>query len=182
MNTDLRLLIHDTLESADLLQKNWSGLVLAACDGEDALAGVLSNSKAAAPVKNKPSATKGTGPNTAVVVSHGSNNLSKFLSLYAETLTQARIEPLLQALLKPRTRGCELNRELGLCGCMLSAEFGPQGRMLSGELGLIVASWLLNSALNAACNLSKCSCILSSQLSVIVASSFRPEICERRAT
>ena len=61
MNTDLRLLIHDTLESADLLQKNWSGLVLAACDGEDALAGVLSNSKAAAPVKNKPSATKGTG-------------------------------------------------------------------------------------------------------------------------
>lgn len=61
LNTDLRQLIHGTLKSEDLLQKNWSSLVLAACDGDDALAGALSNTKLAAPVTEKPSATKGTG-------------------------------------------------------------------------------------------------------------------------
>lgn len=61
MNSDLRSLVHARLVSEDLLQKNWSGLVLAACDGEDALAGVLSNSKAATTVTEKTTATKGTG-------------------------------------------------------------------------------------------------------------------------
>lgn len=34
---------------------------LAACDGEDALAGILNKSKAATPATDKPTATKGTG-------------------------------------------------------------------------------------------------------------------------
>ena len=61
MNSDLRRLVHDRLSAEDLLQKNWSSLVLAACDGDDALAGVLNNGKAATPVTEKPSATKGIG-------------------------------------------------------------------------------------------------------------------------
>ena len=44
-----------------MAQKNWSSLVLAACDGEDSLAGVLSNNRSATPVTEKPSVTKGTG-------------------------------------------------------------------------------------------------------------------------
>jgi len=61
VNTDLRCLVHDRLVSEDLVSKNWSSLVLAACDGEDALAGLLSNSKAATPVTEEAPATKGTG-------------------------------------------------------------------------------------------------------------------------
>ncbi len=61
MNSDLRRLVHDRLVSEDLVQKNWSNLVLAACDGEDALAGVLSNTKAAPPDTEKSTVTKGTG-------------------------------------------------------------------------------------------------------------------------
>lgn len=60
MNFDLRHLVRGRLESEGVLS-NRTSLVLAACDGEDALAGVLSNSKAATPVTEKPSATKGTG-------------------------------------------------------------------------------------------------------------------------
>ena len=61
MNSDLRRLVHDRLVSEDLVHKNWSGLVLAACDGHDALDGILLNTKVATPVTEKPSATKGTG-------------------------------------------------------------------------------------------------------------------------
>ena len=56
VNDDLRRLVHDRLSSEGLLQKNWSSLVLAACDGRDAVEGLLLNAKAAA----KPSAPAGT--------------------------------------------------------------------------------------------------------------------------
>ena len=76
-----------------------------------------------------------TPENTAVVVSRRSNDLSKFLSLHAETLTETRIEPLLQALLKLRTVDRELSGEIGPQGCLLIGEIGPQGCLLIGELG-----------------------------------------------
>jgi hypothetical protein len=41
VNDDLRRLIHDKLTSEGLLEKTWSGRVLAACDGYDALEGRL---------------------------------------------------------------------------------------------------------------------------------------------
>ena len=41
MNDDLRSLVHDRLTSEGLLQKNWAGLVLAACDGRDAVESLL---------------------------------------------------------------------------------------------------------------------------------------------
>lgn len=41
MDDDLRTLIHGKLASAGLLEKNWSRLLLAACDGHDALEGLL---------------------------------------------------------------------------------------------------------------------------------------------
>lgn len=43
MNSDLRRLVHDRLVSEDLFSTNWSGLVLAACDGRDTLDCVLQN-------------------------------------------------------------------------------------------------------------------------------------------
>ena len=55
MNDDLRRLVHDRLSSEGLLQKNWSSLVLAACDGRDAVESLLLNAKAAA----RPSAPAG---------------------------------------------------------------------------------------------------------------------------
>lgn len=61
MNTDLRQLIHDSLKSDDLLQKNWSSLVLAACDGRDALDGVLQNAKTTAKADEKATATTHAG-------------------------------------------------------------------------------------------------------------------------
>jgi len=48
MNSDLRLLVRARLESEDVLTKNWSSLVLAACDGRDALDAVLQNAKTTA--------------------------------------------------------------------------------------------------------------------------------------
>lgn len=50
MNADLKHLVQDRLATEGLLQKNWAGLVLAACDGADALAAVLDNAKAGAKV------------------------------------------------------------------------------------------------------------------------------------
>jgi len=61
VNNDLRQLIHDSLESQDLLQKNWSGLVLAACDGRDALDSVLQNAKTTAKADEKATATTHAG-------------------------------------------------------------------------------------------------------------------------
>ena len=61
MNTDLRQLIHDSLKSQELLQKNWSSLVLAACDGRDALDGVLQNAKTTAKADEKATATTHAG-------------------------------------------------------------------------------------------------------------------------
>ena len=37
MNSDLRRLVHDRLSSEGVLPKNWSTLVLAACDGKQEL-------------------------------------------------------------------------------------------------------------------------------------------------
>lgn len=56
MNDDLRRLVQDRLTSEGLLQKNWSSLVLAACDGHDAVEGLLLSGKAAA------KASPATGP------------------------------------------------------------------------------------------------------------------------
>lgn len=61
MNSDLRDLVRTRLEIEELLTKNWSALVLAACDGRDALDSVLQNAKTTAKADEKPSATKGTG-------------------------------------------------------------------------------------------------------------------------
>lgn len=55
MNDDLRRLVHDRLSAQGLLQKNWSSLVFAACDGRDAVESLLLNAKAMA----KPSAPAG---------------------------------------------------------------------------------------------------------------------------
>jgi len=59
VNDDLRRLVHDRLSSEGLLQKNWSGLIFAACDGRDAVESLLLNAKAAA----RPSAPTGTKKN-----------------------------------------------------------------------------------------------------------------------
>ena len=61
MNTDLRRLVHDRLSSEGLLQKNWSALVLAACDGGDVLDAVLRNTKVEATPTEKAVTTKGAG-------------------------------------------------------------------------------------------------------------------------
>jgi len=61
MNNDLRLLVHDRLSAEDLLTKNWSSLVLAACDGRDALDGILQNAKATAKSDEKATATTHAG-------------------------------------------------------------------------------------------------------------------------
>lgn len=45
MNDDLRHFVHERLKSEGLLPKNWSSLVLAACDGPEALEALLQNSK-----------------------------------------------------------------------------------------------------------------------------------------
>ena len=55
MNDDLRRLVHDRLSVQGLLQKDWSSLVLAACDGRDAVESFLVNAQTAA----KPSAPAG---------------------------------------------------------------------------------------------------------------------------
>jgi len=56
VNDDLRRLVHDRLSVQGLLQKNWSSLVLAACDGRDAVETTLLNAQTAA----KPSAQGAT--------------------------------------------------------------------------------------------------------------------------
>ena len=61
MNSDLRRLVHDRLSAEDLLPKNWSGLVLAACDGRDALDSVLQNAKATTKADEKATATTHAG-------------------------------------------------------------------------------------------------------------------------
>jgi recombinational DNA repair ATPase RecF len=57
VNDDLKRLVHDRLSSEGLLQKNWSGLVLAACDGRDAVENLLLNAKTASKI-SPPAATK----------------------------------------------------------------------------------------------------------------------------
>jgi energy-coupling factor transporter ATP-binding protein EcfA2 len=47
MNEDLRRLVHDRLSSEGLLEKNWSGLVLAACESREAIDNLLDNAKTA---------------------------------------------------------------------------------------------------------------------------------------
>ena len=61
MNTDLRLLVRGRLDSEQVLAKNWSGLVLAACDGRDALDAVLQNDKTTAKADEKATATTHAG-------------------------------------------------------------------------------------------------------------------------
>jgi predicted ATPase len=48
MNDDLRHLVHHKLSAEGLLEEDWSSLVLAACDGPDAVASLLLDAKAAA--------------------------------------------------------------------------------------------------------------------------------------
>jgi ABC-type Mn2+/Zn2+ transport system ATPase subunit len=57
VNDDLKRLVHDRLSSEGLLQKNWCGLVLAACDGRDAVESVLRNATTA-PTVATPGAAK----------------------------------------------------------------------------------------------------------------------------
>ena len=61
MNSDLRRLVHDRLISEGLVSKNWSSLVLAACDGREALDGALQNIKADTPPTEKGAATVSSG-------------------------------------------------------------------------------------------------------------------------
>ena len=61
MSSDLRRLVHDRLISEGLISKNWSALVLAACDGRDALDGVLQNVKTTAKADEKATATTHAG-------------------------------------------------------------------------------------------------------------------------
>ena len=61
MNDDLRRLVHDRLSSEGLLQKNWSSLVLAACDGRDAVENLLLTAKAAAKHSAPAVTKKGAG-------------------------------------------------------------------------------------------------------------------------
>lgn len=61
MNSDLRRLVRARLVFEDLLQKNWSNLVLAASDGRDALDVILQSGKAIAATDEKAVAVKGAG-------------------------------------------------------------------------------------------------------------------------
>jgi len=61
MNNDLRSLVRGRLESEGLLPRNWSSLVLAACDGRDALDGVLQNAKTTAKAAERATATTHAG-------------------------------------------------------------------------------------------------------------------------
>ncbi len=61
MNDDLRRLVDDRLTSEGVLQKNWSGLVLAACDGHDAVETLLLSGKAAAKASAAPAPKKRLG-------------------------------------------------------------------------------------------------------------------------
>ena len=61
MNTNLRRLVRERLESEGLLSKNWSALVLASCDGRDALDGILQNAKTTAKADEKATATTHAG-------------------------------------------------------------------------------------------------------------------------
>jgi energy-coupling factor transporter ATP-binding protein EcfA2 len=57
VNDDLKRLVHDRLSSEGVLQKNWGSLVLAACDGRDAVEGLLLNAIAASTVSAPPAPT-----------------------------------------------------------------------------------------------------------------------------
>lgn len=48
MNDDLRQLVHDKLSSDGLLEKDWSGLAVAACDGHEAVESLLLGAKTVA--------------------------------------------------------------------------------------------------------------------------------------
>ena len=61
MNDDLRRLVHDRLDSEKLLQKNWSSLVLAACDGHEDVDRLLLGGKAPAKASPAPGPKKRTG-------------------------------------------------------------------------------------------------------------------------
>jgi predicted ATPase len=61
VNEDLRRLVHDRLSVEGLLQKNWSSLVLAACDGRDAVESLLLDAKAATKPPAPPGPKKHAG-------------------------------------------------------------------------------------------------------------------------
>jgi len=61
MNLDLRQVVSSRLSSDGVVQKDWSSLVLAACDGRDALDSVLQNAKATAKTDEKTTATTHAG-------------------------------------------------------------------------------------------------------------------------
>lgn len=61
MNEDLRRLVRERLESDGLLPRNWSSLVLAACEGRDALDGILQNAKTTGKADEKATATAHAG-------------------------------------------------------------------------------------------------------------------------
>ncbi len=61
MNDDLKRLVHARLSSEGSLQKTWSSLVLAACDGRDAVDALLQNAKAAAVEEAKTPVAKHMG-------------------------------------------------------------------------------------------------------------------------
>ena len=61
MNEDLRHLVHDRLSSKGLWEKNWSGLVLAACYGRKAIDDLLDSAKTTttSPAPSKPQSPTG---------------------------------------------------------------------------------------------------------------------------
>src|SRR5438552_5778301 len=71
MNDNLRRVVHDRLTAEGLLHKNWSSLVLAACDGREALEGLLKNVKVAAPTQATSAATRLAGAYLASLTVQG---------------------------------------------------------------------------------------------------------------
>jgi ABC-type Mn2+/Zn2+ transport system ATPase subunit len=61
MNNDLRLLVRGRLEAEGLLSNTWSSLILAACDGKDALDAALQHRTTAEPAAGKAGAATRTG-------------------------------------------------------------------------------------------------------------------------
>src|SRR5580700_1457666 len=61
VNDDLKQLVHDKLSAVGLANESWSGLVLAACDGREAVENILLNAKTV----SKPSTPAGTANHAA---------------------------------------------------------------------------------------------------------------------
>jgi ABC-type Mn2+/Zn2+ transport system ATPase subunit len=82
VNEDLKRLVHERLVAEGLLTKNWSSLVLSACDGPEALEERLQNKKASAPVSANPQSATPAGAFLTSVTVQGFRGIGP-----AQTLT-----------------------------------------------------------------------------------------------